>query len=253
MEYKLWCTNFCSQTLDLADLAYTNACTLWAQHSHALTTCLLILAEQMVGWRQQLAWNAEAPASDSRRGSRKSSLCSYILRCWAWSLVSPSFVQTVAAKVLEDLEFAMQDPENAKAVKAEYTKLASIGTSGTYLNNMHRDLKTMVSHHNILLQYLQMPLCLAGAVEDAVISLHKQAILLPHIFFSAIGKYYPGAWRKLVCPSQARVSEFWEATKDSPQITGLLLNIHFPQPSEVYKFLSLATECTSLVYKILCV
>lgn len=78
-----------------------------------------------------------AHAEEARCANLKTSvLATYLLQLWSWGLMSPQQLQSIMAKMKEDLEAHA----NRELDVREVDRLASIGTSGKWTNNMHHDL-----------------------------------------------------------------------------------------------------------------
>jgi hypothetical protein len=175
--------------------------------------CLFNSSANMVGWRQRLDRD-----QDTRRGSH---IAAFIVRLWAWGLMSPQMVQKVSQRVLRDVQHALEGADQAASVIADLQRLADLGGGGSYGGNMHRDLQRHLDDPLIDLFYLRMPLKRMKGATDAGIMRFKQCLLLPHVLFACLGNCYAAAWEKIMCPSRDRLEAFWDAMAVNPQLIGM--------------------------------
>ena len=81
------------------------------------------------GARQRQRWRAPQDVGGS-------SLAEFLVRQWAWGLMSPQLVQTIALKARNDLEQARLQDRSFR----DLDRLASLGSEGRHPNNCHKQL-----------------------------------------------------------------------------------------------------------------
>ena len=145
-------------------------------------------------------------------------LVALLVYLWAWGLMSPQTIQKICMAVVKDLN-RMNGPDG-ESIKTEIEKLANLGTGGLYQGNMNAELNTYLGDPVITPTYVQMPMKMMGEAAGALGASVQQAMLLPHVLFSLLGNNYPIAFAKLMCPSKARLAEFWSNVANSPQLKG---------------------------------
>ena len=144
-------------------------------------------------------------------------LVSFLITLWSWGLFSPQMLQKLAARALKDLDGALADPARAQSIRNDLAGLASIGSYGTYQGNCNRDLKGKLGENSINLQWLLMPL---KQISGSAWYMCRTCMLWPHELFATMGNLYPKAWEKLMCPSRARLHQFWTNMHGNPQLEG---------------------------------
>ena len=179
-------------------------------------------ARTMVGWRQSVEaylgdQEDEAAAASAGAPASGSYLFAMLVQLWSWGFLSPQLVQKVAHAVLKDIH-ALE--VNGDRIKSDIEKLASIGNYGQYEGNCHRDLKDRLGHTKLTLFMCTMPLKLLAGTIGATAYMFEQGMLLPHLLISAMAKYYPKSYAKLICPGADRVQKFWKNMKGNPQLEG---------------------------------
>ena len=173
---------------------------------------------------------AEEAARDEAGGgmeddSMGSYLVAYLIGLWSWGLMSPAGMQKIAAKSLRDLDRAMVSEGQARAVRAELAKLAGIGDQGRIPGNCNRDLNRGLDPGFVELWHCRFPLkmrSISAAASRWAARSYPQALILPHLLFSAMGTKYPKSFRRLICPSRDRLAQFWDNMVGNPQLEGKL-------------------------------
>ena len=161
----------------------------------------------------------EAHAGDGAVPGRSSHFISLLLRLWSWGLMSPQTMQDLAHKALVDFDNALSDEMKAKVIRDDLKMIATLGSTGRYDNNMHRDRTNRLEESWTTTWYCKLPLKPMSAPRLSVHML-TQTMLLPHLLFSCMGNFYPAAFAKLICPSADRLAEFWTCMAGSPQLQG---------------------------------
>ena len=155
---------------------------------------------------------------------------------------------------LRDLDTALQGENHAKKIRQDIEQLASIGSYGTQPGNCSHQLMTNVIKPSLVeATFLRLPLKLKN-FEKGPVWLVKQAILLPHMLFSVMGNSYKEAYGKLICPSRARLEQFWAHMRGNPQLEGFSRRAYMDRFDNMILNVRLWTfvvsACTSLVYLI---
>lgn len=95
--------------------------------------------------------------------------------------------------------------------------LAGLGTDGLYPNHMNSELIQKLTAPGL------QPFNVAIPLKDKTgngWSFYNQSLLLPHETFAAYFHVYPEAWRRHICPSTAKITEFWQEMEENPQFLG---------------------------------
>jgi hypothetical protein len=150
---------------------------------------------------------------------RSSQFISFLLRLWSWGLMSPQTMQELARRALMDFDNALNDENMARVIRNDLNMIATLGASGRYTNNMHRDLERRLEDSWLTAWCCKLPLKPMSAPRWSV-NMLAQCMLLPHLLFSCMGNFYPAAFAKLMCPSADRIERFWTAMAGSPQLQG---------------------------------
>ena len=150
---------------------------------------------------------------------RSSQFISFLLRLWSWGLMSPQTMQELAHRALMDFDNALNDENKARAIRDDLNMIATLGASGRYKNNMHRDLERKLEDSWLTAWCCKLPLKPMSAPRWSV-NMLVQCMLLPHLLFSCMGNFYPAAFAKLMCPSAERLERFWTSMAGSPQLQG---------------------------------
>jgi hypothetical protein len=145
--------------------------------------------------------------SSQQSNGVNSCLAQFLLSMFAWGNFSPQRVQHIAALACRD--FANKDDDWLADLEA----LASLGTNGAHVNNVHRDL--MAKMHSI--PSLPEPFHVKLKFAEPL-GWQDQGIMLPHEMFSVIYHKYPATWRKSVLPSEHKLHEWWTHVEEHPQM-----------------------------------
>ena len=127
-----------------------------------------------------------------------------------WGHISPQLLQKVMSLYLADLQLHKAGCLDVNGVQ----KLAKMGSSGTYSQNIWRDFKALLPAPK-----LPKPLMLKFPIKHTSLGKIVASIplLLPHTLFSAIYTHYPDMWAKIVYPGKITCGKFWSAVQGSPQ------------------------------------
>jgi hypothetical protein len=178
------------------------------------------LLELMPGWRQRLANEDEQTAAPPRlTGTRTSGsyLCALLVEFWAFGLMSPQMLQRISEAALKDLDNSRKSERCLEKVRKDIADMAALG-SGKNPGNCNRDLFRHLAPTSIYTYAFRMPLRVLGYVAGTPAVMFNQAMLLPHVLFSVMGNKYPKAFAKLMCPSRARLEQFWGNMARNPQL-----------------------------------
>ena len=160
------------------------------------------------GIKQRIARAKEAEwAVHNFEGS--STLAALLLSLFAWGFFSPQRVQEIAARAVQDIENAANNPSVIEELKI----LQSLGTKGKYSNKMHGQLMERIEWVSRLPKGYKFQIPLRGFRQTC-----SQMMLLPHELFSVIYHSYKAVWSKTVAPSVDTVKKFWHAVRLHPQM-----------------------------------
>lgn len=126
-----------------------------------------------------------------------------------WGQFSPQMFQKVMDLFEQDLQRHEQGLLNTDAIH----KFASMGTKGTYPNNIWRDFKALLPKpklpkpHDVLLPMVHNTLGIFS---------RKVPMILPHELFAAIYKHYPDMWLKIIYGGPERCRKFWNGVRNGP-------------------------------------
>ena len=127
-----------------------------------------------------------------------------------WGLISPQLLQKVMLLYKADLELL----EAGKLDVSGIHKMAKLGCSGRFPNNVWGELKTLLPKtHLPKLQMVLFPLKHTNLGRFA----ERLPLLLPHTLFAAIYNHYPEMWQRIVYPGALTCQKFWRAVSGSPQ------------------------------------
>jgi len=145
---------------------------------------------------------------------KPSKLAAYLLQLWAWGLISPQKVQTIAALAMEDMDGA----RGGQATYDDLEALASLGSRGKHSNNCNRDLMDKLKQNRLPEpQGCSMPVHSENALQY---KMRMQYMLWPHEMFAHIYEHYKEAWVTRICPSSDSVRDFWNRMRGNPQLEG---------------------------------
>ena len=136
-----------------------------------------------------------------------SSLARWLVQEAAWRTLSPQVVQKIAALAVADMEMAYGTTPNLN----DLVTLSKLGTTGSYSNNVHRDLfgcKLTQSDLPTNIVSIPMKLQITKPPVNCV-----QTLLLPHRLFAHWYNHHPGVFQKRICPSPQALESFWIATE----------------------------------------
>ena len=126
-----------------------------------------------------------------------------------WGHISPQLLQ----KVMELFEQDLDNHAKGKLNTDPIHKFASMGTKGTYANNIWRDFKALLPEpklpklHDVLLPMVHNVL---GVFR------RKVPMILPHELFAAIYKHYPDMWNKIIYGGSEHCKQFWNSVRKGP-------------------------------------
>lgn len=156
------------------------------------------------GSRQRLASSSVANPI-----SIESSLANFLLKQYAWGAMSPQLVQEIASLAVADTKKVV----GTGGVLKKLESLSRLGGAGKLANNMHRDI--------LKFQTLsKLPDGCEVQIPFKEKGMQMQKVLLPHEMFASLYHNYPGAWQKMMLPSEDKLSDFWEAQQGHPNLVG---------------------------------
>ena len=154
-------------------------------------------------------------AAEVEAAVHKSELAELLLRMLAWGIFSTAQVQDVALAASKDLDKLGANVSSLPQLE----KLAHAGTSGTNVQNLHRDIMASVRERTSL-QPSQFYIPFKSVGEQ------MQLMTLPHEYFAHIYYHYPNTFRKTVLPPHCDLSDFWQGMDGHPCMDGLDLAGH---------------------------
>ena len=158
------------------------------------------------GVRQRLA----AAEAELRNNVDSSFLAEYLIEQYAWGEMTPQQVQALAMCGVRDMERA------APGVSCPPLEvLSKLGNSGRRPNKCRQELLRRVEP-NVRLP----PAATAVFPFKPPLNDKAQKALLPHETFAALYSDYHEAWEANVVPGEHKVSEFWAAMENHPQMDG---------------------------------
>jgi len=95
--------------------------------------------------------------------------------------------------------------------------LEGIGACGKYPNHMHKELLGVLGMGSLPVSQISLRVKQIGKPWTKNV---MQAILWPHLLFSAIFHNFPAAFKKRIAPSADALEEFWDAMEDHPSLQG---------------------------------
>lgn len=148
---------------------------------------------------------AQRTAEGGQDVGKSSSLADLLLEKWAWGELSPQEVQQFASAACKDIGgLGVAAPQDLQF-------LAGLGCSGTWKNNMHKELMKWANGRCSM-----APSAKAFIKFKAPYGNQLQSMLLPHQLFSNLYHEYPASWKQIILPCQSRLEEFWELQKKHP-------------------------------------
>jgi len=93
-------------------------------------------------------------------------------------------------------------------------RLASIGSKGAHPNTCWRDLKRLLPEPK-LPKVFRLKLPLVHTTMGRFF--HDVPLMLPHLLFGGLWRYYPERFDELILGSRGHCKKFWAAVKGSPQ------------------------------------
>ena len=145
----------------------------------------------------------------------ESYLAMHLMQQWAWGTYSPQECQRLCDYAMKDVMAANEAGKNGKtAVLPTLDKVSTIGKSGKYSGNMHRDMVNALPPHGIP---EPSPLELPYRNKARQTSVCNQSILFPHVLFAAMFLHYPGAFASRLASSAEAVTEFWSSVSHTRQ------------------------------------
>ena len=112
---------------------------------------------------------------------------------------------------------AAADVELAQETTATFPNLvgmSNLGNKGKISGNVHRDFMALCNKQQCCMPepvVINMPFKIPKGV-------FKQGILLPHEVFSALYNFYPEAFRKIICPSDDELQQFWDCQEGNAML-----------------------------------
>lgn len=153
------------------------------------------------GYKQKLAW----AGAQSGEPPKTSCLAAFLISRWAWGDISTPMVQAIAACAAQD-----------GAAGDDLQRLARLGNSGRYKQNMHTELVRHLgeSHLSGCLRSSLVPLKVPGS---STITSLETLILLPHEVFASLYEHHQEAFvERLLGGSADKITEFWSDMTSHP-------------------------------------
>jgi len=174
-------------------------------------------SDKLKGGRKQRAAAREILLAHSASQLKfQSRLAKHLIEQWAWGQYSATEVQTLAKAAYDDqVAFAASNNIGKQTIPEDLFKLASLGCSGRYPGNMHRDLLTWLGDLNVVKPFqcniqvkVQKPRKTTLAIST--VPMH---FLLPHEVFHHIYDQHRALFNTLFLGdsegSNSTVSSFW--------------------------------------------
>ena len=162
------------------------------------------LKKRRGGTRQRLSASSVATPV-----ALESSLAKFLLKQYAWGGMSPQLVQQIASCAVADIKQVVASGGVLKKLES----LSKLGGANNLANNMHRDILKFQTDSNII-EGFEVELPFKGK------GMQMQKILLPHEMFACLYHNYPEAWKRIMLPSEEKLSKFWQAQQDHPNFAG---------------------------------
>ena len=146
----------------------------------------------------------------------ESCLIEYMIHRFVWGNMSAAEVQTIAALLNRDLEFAIVKTIEGKSVKLTHvSNIAEIGTSGAHPQNCHRDLMANLIQIGIAVSHLvELPLT---TIPSNLVQMGHQCMIYPHELFASLYNHYHGAFLDRLWVSAERMQNFWTSVAHTQQ------------------------------------
>jgi hypothetical protein len=130
---------------------------------------------------------------------------------WGWGELATPQVQQLAHYARLDLEAAGARPFQ------DLTALATLGSSGANVQNMHRDMMNRLPASKLPdAKQVLMPVLSKTSPLGFTNTLMK--VWLPHEVFAALFHGYPDAWQKRILPDADCLANFWQAMEGTPRM-----------------------------------
>ena len=160
------------------------------------------MSQQLYGGYIQRLAQAKALEEQEQQPSK---LAAELLQKWAWGTMSAPAVQSLAAAALAD---GLDHPE--------VQRLASIGASGKFPGNMHRDLLQVVSNP-VGLQEMTSTFPIKLTVNKKAVRDSLLTFILPHKLFACLFHSLPKAFETCILGGdKSNAGKFWKAMKHHP-------------------------------------
>ena len=134
--------------------------------------------------------------------------CKKLLEKWAWGSMSTQEVQEMAALSVKD--FASM----GHAAPQDFEFLASLGCTGQYKNNMHRELLAWADSR---CQQMVQPFFQKIDFKEPW-GRQLQSFLLPHEIFATLYHNYNSFWKQIMLPSVQLLKDFWSLQEKHPAL-----------------------------------
>ena len=146
----------------------------------------------------------------------ESCLIDYMIRRFVWGNMAAAEVQTIAALLNRDLEFAILETIKGNSVKLTHvSNIAEIGASGAHPQNCHRDLMVNLKKIGIAaVDLVELPL---KKIPSNLVELGHQCMIYPHELFASMHKNYKGAFLDRLWVSAERMQDFWTSVAHTQQ------------------------------------
>ena len=156
--------------------------------------------------------------SQKNRPEHGSYLAAFLLEQWAWGLMSPQLIQTIAAKARLDFNSWMEDGKDLIATDLE--RISTLGSSGAYPQNCSRDLLNRLGiAENTMPEPVKFT-TMCTTSKKGIFAERPMEMLLPHEMFATIFHNYKSHWHKHICPSQDDIAAWWRDVRDHPSLIG---------------------------------
>ena len=149
----------------------------------------------------------------ARQAESDSKVVAYLLKNVAWGILSAPQARDVADFVKQDMDAVMNGQRKA------YTQVCEIqrcGTAGAHPQNISKQLT------NVFIETLSAPWEAMLYIKNlSGISVPQvQRLFLPHVWLSDLYNNCNPAFQKLLCPSTAKLRQFWQTQVGNPQLDG---------------------------------
>ena len=151
----------------------------------------------------------------------QSRLGRFLVRQWAWGMMSPQHVWKTASLELQDFRQLVENCSVPNVTMQSFPRLedlealARLGNSGELKGNMNRDMMELTGLQAIRPSTTRLPVKKAGTPWGTYCEI---SILWPHSLFATIFNSFQGAWCERICPSKDELEKFWDSQANHPNL-----------------------------------